>query len=156
MKMNVYKKARVGLYSVGLEAYWGQFNSLHSRISMYNKFIEEKLNSEAEVFNFGLVDSVQKGREAGEYFNANQVDIILLHAGTYATSSLILPVHQRCKAKILILSLQPTAQMDYSQTSTEEWLAQCVACPIPEFTNTLHRANIPFHKQASTCVSLKM
>lgn len=139
---NLYKKARVGLYSVGLETYWGQFENLKSRIHAYNDFIEEKLEGDAEVFNFGLVDTIEKSREAGNYFNANNVDIILLHAGTYATSSLVLPIHQRCQAKVLILSLQPTPQIKYSETTTGEWLAQCVACPIPEFANALHRSNI--------------
>ncbi|MGN7479149.1 L-arabinose isomerase family protein [Solibacillus silvestris] len=140
----LYKKARVGLYSVGLEAYWGQFGNLKSRIYAYNKFIEKRLEVDAQVFNFGLVDTIEKSREAGQYFNANNVDIILLHAGTYATSSLVLPIHQRCQAKVIVLSLQPTSQINYNETTIGEWLAQCVACPIPEFTNVLHRANIQY------------
>lgn len=36
MEKHSYKKARVGLYSVGLEAYWGQFENLKSRIHAYN------------------------------------------------------------------------------------------------------------------------
>lgn len=144
MKERTYKNARIGLYSVGLEAYWGQFDNLKARIESYNQFIAEELSEHAEIFNFGLVDNVEKSREAGEYFNKHQVDLIFLHAGTYATSSLVLPVHQRCFAKVIILSLQPTPQIKYDETSTGEWLAQCVACPVPEFTNVLHRANIPY------------
>lgn len=139
-----YIKPRIGVYTVGLQAYWNQFNGLKERLVSYNRFIEEKLSEDAEVYNFGLVDSVELGRQAGEYFNENNVDLIFLHSGTYATSSIVLPVHQRCQAQTVILSLQPTPQIDYDQTDTGEWLAQCVACPVPEFTNAFNRSKIPF------------
>lgn len=35
----------------------------------------------ANVFNFGMVDTEEKGREAGEFFNKNNVDIVFSHAG---------------------------------------------------------------------------
>lgn len=139
-----YVKPRIGIYTVGLQAYWDQFAELKERLVSYNLFIEKKLGEEAEVYNFGLVDSVELGRQAGEYFNKNNVDLIFLHAGTYATSSIVLPVHQRCHARTVVLSLQPTLQIDYEQTDTGEWLAQCVACPVPEFTNAFNRSKIPY------------
>ena len=81
-------KARVGLYSVGLQRYWEQFEGLKERLLGYNAFIEKKMREfGCEVFNFGLVDSDVGAREAGEYFNANNVDIVFLHAATYATSA---------------------------------------------------------------------
>ena len=50
-------KARVGIYSVGLHTYWGQFPELEKRMKMYNAFIAEKVAGfGAEVYNFGLVD----------------------------------------------------------------------------------------------------
>jgi len=141
---NVKQKPRIGLYTVGLATYWSQFEGLKDRLEIYNQFICDELEREADVYNFGLVDSVDKGREAGAYFNQHQVDLIFLHAGTYATSSIVLPVHQRCQAIIVILSLQPTIQISYDRTTTGEWLAQCVACPVPEFANALNRATIPY------------
>jgi len=138
------KKARIGIYSTGLSTYWEQFEGLRERLIGYGQHIEKKVSQWADVYNFGLVDSVEKGREAGEYFNQHQVDIILLHVATYSTSATILPIHQRCDAKVIILNLQPTERVDYNQATTGEWLAYCGACPVPEFCNALSRAEIPY------------
>ncbi|MEN6635750.1 MAG: L-fucose/L-arabinose isomerase family protein [Clostridiaceae bacterium] len=137
------KRARVGLYSAGLQAYWSQFDGLHDRILGYNAFIEERVSSWGEVVNFGLVDTEVAAREAGEFFNAHNVDLILAHSGTYFTSSCVLPVHQICKAPTVMLNLQPAPQMAYATTNTGEWLAHCVGCPIPEAVNAFERAGIP-------------
>ena len=138
-------KARIGLYSAGLHAYWDQFAGLHDRIIEYNKFIEKKVSQWGEVFDFGLVDSETSAREAGEYFNANNVDIILAHSGTYFTSSAMLPVHQICKVPTVVLNLQPTKAMNYEKTDTGEWLAHCVGCAVPEAANAFERAGIEIH-----------
>ncbi len=139
-----YAKPRIGLYSTGLKAYWEQFPGLRERLIHYGKFIEKKMSEWGEIYNFGLVDDEEKGREAGYYFNQNNVQLIFIHAATYATSSVILPIHQRCHAKVVILNLQPTDQINYEKTNTGEWLAHCGACPVPEFANALNRANIKY------------
>ena len=138
-------KARIGLYSAGLNTYWAQFAGLKDRLLGYNSFIAEKLSQVGEVYNFGLVDDETAGRQAGEYFNAHNVDIIFAHSATYFTSSTVLPVHQICKAPAVWLNLQPTPQMNYAKTDTGEWLAHCVGCPVPEASNAFERAGIPFH-----------
>ena len=138
-------KARIGLYSAGLNTYWAQFAGLKDRLLGYNGFIAERLSQVGEVYNFGLVDDETTGRQAGEYFNAHNVDIIFAHSATYFTSSTVLPVHQICKAPAVWLNLQPTPQMNYAKTGTGEWLAHCVGCPVPEASNAFERASIPFH-----------
>ncbi|MEG2286495.1 MAG: L-fucose/L-arabinose isomerase family protein [Ruthenibacterium sp.] len=138
-------RARIGLYSAGLETYWGQFDGLLDCLNSYNAFLAERLSAFGEVVNFGMVDSETKGREAGEFFNAHNVDIVFSHAATYYTSSSILPIHQICKAPVVVLNLQPAAEMAYDKTGTDRWLAQCVACAIPETANAFNRAGIPFH-----------
>lgn len=92
------KKARIGLYTIGLKAYWGQFEGLKERLIEYGSFIEKKMSVYGEVYNFGLVDSEGVARRAGEWFNEKNVDLVFCHSGTYSTSSAILPVHQICKA----------------------------------------------------------
>ncbi|MCR5053224.1 MAG: L-fucose/L-arabinose isomerase family protein [Lachnospiraceae bacterium] len=143
-KIKEPKKARIGIYSAGLNTYWDQFAGLKDCLISYNRFIEKKLSDYGEVFNFGLVDTEVSGREAGEYFNRNNVDIVFSHAATYYTSSCVLPVHQICKAPAVILNLQPTPEMAYEKTGTDRWLAQCVGCPIPEISNAFNRSAIPF------------
>lgn len=137
-------KARIGLYSAGLKAYWNQFEGLHGRLTEYGAFLQSRLAEYGEVCYFGMVDDEKNGREAGEWFNQHNVDIVFCHAATYFTSASVVPVHQICKAPLVILNLQPSVQMNYPQTSTGEWLAHCVACPVPELCNALHRCGIPY------------
>ena len=139
------KAARIGLYSAGLHTYWQQFDGLLECLKQYNLFIEQKLSDFGEVYNFGMVDTESGGHDAGEYFNLHHVDIIFSHSATYYTSACLLPIHRICKAPVIVLNLQPTAEMAYDKTGTDRWLAQCVACPIPETANAFNRAGIPFY-----------
>lgn len=136
---------RIGLYSSGLKAYWTQFEGLKQRLIDYGTSIEVNLKSYGEVYNFGLVDDETTGRLAGEWFNEHNVDLIFAHSATYVTSSCLLPIHQICKAPVIILNLQPTPEMNYSVTTTGEWLAHCGACPVPELSNAFNRAKIPYY-----------
>jgi L-arabinose isomerase len=138
-------RARVGLYSIGLEAYWAQFVGLHDRLVGYGQFIAERMGEWGEVYNFGLVDNEQKAHEAGEWFQQRNVDIIFCHSATYATSAAVLPVHQICQKTVVVLNLQPTKRINYAKTTTGEWLAHCGACPVPEISNAFNRAGIDFH-----------
>ena len=138
------RKPRIGLYSIGLRAYWEQFPGLRERLIEYGQFIERRIATWGDVFNYGLVDTEAAGRKAGEWLSEHDVDLVFCHAATYSTSSTVLPVHQICKAPAVFLNLQPTARIDYERTTTGEWLANCVACPVPEFANTFQRAGIPF------------
>lgn len=137
-------RPRLGLYAVGLRAYWAQFPGLRERLLEYTAFIEKRLSAWGEVFNYGLVDTEEEGRKAGEWLSERHVDLVFCHAATYATSSAVLPVHQACRSPAVFLNLQPAARIDYERTTTGEWLAHCGACPVPEFANAFNRAGIPF------------
>lgn len=143
-KLKPMKKGRIGLYTIGLSAYWEQFPGLRERIIHYGEFLKEKMALHGEVFYYGLVDSEEEGRRAGEWFQAQNVDLIFCHSGTYSTSSAVLPVHQICNAPVVVLNLQPAARINYEQTTTGEWLAHCGACPVPEIANAFSRADISF------------
>lgn len=139
------KKPRIGIYSMGLKHYWGQFPGLKERLTAYGTFIAEKVEGfDAEVYWYGLVDCEQEGAKAGEYFKEKQVDLILAHSATYVTSASVLPLHQVCNAPTVVLNLQPTTRINYEKTTTGEWLAHCGACPVPELSNAFHRAGIAY------------
>ena len=144
-RLKKIEKAHIGFYSIGLEAYWQQFDGLYDCLISYNKFICEHLCQYGEVYNFGMVDTPLKAKSAGEYFLKNNVDIIFCHSATYCTSACVLPVHQIDMAPVIILNLQPAAEMAYDKTSTAQWLAQCVGCPVPEISNAFERAGIQFY-----------
>jgi L-arabinose isomerase len=96
------------------------------------------------------VDTEQAAREAGDRFASSQVDLVLCHAVTYATSSTVLPVIQAAKVPAMLLGLQPTPSLDYAEIDTAEWLANCAACCVPEIAGALTRARIPYDTVAGT------
>ena len=51
------KPARIGLYSVGLQAYWAQFPGLRERLVGYGEFLAREMGKYGEVHNYGLVDT---------------------------------------------------------------------------------------------------
>jgi L-arabinose isomerase len=154
MKSECYP-LRVGLFGIGLEAYWPQFPGLKERLDGYVQVVANHLDRPGvEVVNLGLIDSPEKALVAGHDFRRADVDIIFLHVTTYALSSTVLPVVKRAKVPVVILNLQPEAAIDYAafnrlgdrRKMTGEWLAYCAACPVPEIANAFQRTGIPFHQ----------
>jgi L-arabinose isomerase len=148
-------KTRIGLFGIGLEAYWPQFKGLKPRLERYLGEVEQQLERPGiEVVNLGLVDTPEKAFTAGHQFRQADVDLIFLHVTTYALSSTVLPVVQRAKVPVIILNLSPEPAIDYARFNrmgdrtamTGEWLAHCNACPVPEIANVFNRARISFHQ----------
>ena len=146
---------RVGLFGIGLEAYWSQFDGLEERLKGYVARVAEKLAAPGrEIVNFGLVDSPEKAFAVGHQARRQDVDLLVLYVTTYALSSTVLPVVRRAKVPVLVLNLQPEAAIDYARFNslpdptamTGDWLAFCSACPVPEIANVFARAGIPFHQ----------
>jgi L-arabinose isomerase len=146
---------RVGLFGIGLDAYWPQFDGLKNRLEGYLQITCRRLaRPGVEVVDLGLVDTPAKAVEAGHRFRREDVDLIFLHVTTYALSSTVLPVVQRAKVPVIILNVSPAAAIDYAKFNkmgdrtamTGEWLAHCGACPVPEIANVFNRAKIPFYQ----------
>src|SRR5579872_316998 len=109
-------RGRVGLFSIGLAAYWPQFPGLKERLEGYAQVVEGRVGAWAEVVRAGLVDDAEGARAAGARFAREDVDLILLHTATYATSSQVLPAVQRVGVPVVVLNLQPVAALDYPHT----------------------------------------
>jgi len=146
-------KLRIGLFSIGLDAYWSQFSGLRDRLIGYTAQVARNLaGPQVEVVNLGLIDTPEKSFAAGHEFRAADVDLIFLYATTYALSSTVLPAVRRPKVPVIILNLAPAAAIDYGNFNrmgdrtrmTGEWLAFCQACPVPEIANVFNRCRIPF------------
>src|SRR5437660_9023543 len=106
--------ARVGVFGIGLAAYWPQFEGLRERLEGYQRGIQAGLEAMgADVVSAGLVDTAQAARQAGATLAAARVDLVMLYTATYATSSQVLPVVQMVDAPVVILNLQPTRTLDY-------------------------------------------
>jgi L-arabinose isomerase len=146
---------KAGLFGIGLEAYWQQFEGLEERLKNHLEKTAKQLQKEnVELVNAGLIDTPEKAIDAGHFFRRQDVDIIFLHVTTYALSSTVLPVVQRAGVPVIILNLSPDTAIDYKafnsikdrQKMTGEWLAHCAACPVPEIASVFKRAGIPFYQ----------
>lgn len=146
---------KIGLFGIGLEAYWSQFEGLENRLKGYLGEVAAKLEQFSPgIVNLGLIDTPEKAFEAGHRFRQEDVDIIFLYVTTYALSSTVLPVVKRAKVPVIILNLTPEPAINYQWFNnlkdrtkmTGEWLAYCSACPVPEIASVFRRSNIPFYQ----------
>ena len=158
-KPRAYAEPKIGLFGIGLDAYWPQFPGLEERLKGYAQQVAQKLErAGAQVVNLGLIDTPEKALTAGHEFRRADVDLIFLHVTTYALSSTVLPVVRRAKLPVIILNLSPSATIDYDWFNgvgdrtkmTGEWLAYCQACPVPEIANVFNRCRIPFFQVTGT------
>jgi L-arabinose isomerase len=145
---------KIGLFGIGLDTYWPQFHGLKERLEGYQAFIRQRLErTDVQVVDAGLVDTVERARQAAGRFASEGVELIFLYISTYALSSTVLPVVQQAKAPVVVLNLQPAARIDYDtfnalpsrEEMTGEWLAHCQACSTPEIASVFKRAGIDYH-----------
>ncbi len=146
---------RIGFFGVGLDTYWPQFSGLKERLTGYQNQIGERLKRGPAVAltDVGLVDTPAKAHEAADALARAQVDLVFIYLSTYALSSTVLPVVQRLGVPVIVLSLQPVAQLDYDAFNklgdrglmTGLWLEHCQSCSAPELACVFNRAGIPFH-----------
>ena len=144
----------VGLFGIGLDTYWPQFKGLHDRLVGYQGKISKRIGGYGvRVVDAGLVDNPVKARDAASLFRREEVDLIFLYVSTYALSSTVLPVVQSAGVPVVVLNLQPVAQLDYEKFNklgdrglmTGVWLEHCQSCSCPEIASVFNRAGIPYH-----------
>ena len=144
---------KVGLFGIGLDTYWAQFDGLLGNLKAYQEQIKNKIAGfGVEVADAGMVDSPVKAREAADYLKSQDVEIVFLYVSTYALSSTVLPVAQKLKVPVVILNLQPVAELDYEAFNklgdrgkmTGVWLEHCQACSVPEIASVFNRSGIQY------------
>lgn len=146
---------RIGLFGIGLDAYWPQFEGLQARLNGYiGELASAMQRPGVEIVNLGMIDTPEKGMVAGHQFRQADVDLIFLYVTTYALSSTVLPVVRRARVPVIVLNLAPGPAIDYPRFNamndrtrmTGEWLAYCSACPVPEIASVFKRSGIPFYQ----------
>jgi L-arabinose isomerase len=95
-----------------------------------------------EILSAGLVDTVDSGRKAGDYFASQNVDLIFCFVTTYVQSAFVVPVAQRGKAHMVLVGLQPTAGMDVTKVTTRMQLAHDNCTSLPEIMYALRRCGL--------------
>lgn len=145
---------KIGLFSIGLDTYWGQFDGLLDRLTGYHNEIRDRIEAMGvDVTDAGMVDHVDKAGAAAQLFKQEDVEIIFLFISTYALSSTVLPVVQKTGVPVVMLNLQPVAQLDYEAFNalgdrgkmTGVWLEHCQSCSVPELACVFNRAGIDYH-----------
>jgi len=65
-KARAYAEPKIGLFGIGLDAYWPQFPGLEERLEGYAGQVAQKLErAGAQVVNLGLIDTPEKALAAG-------------------------------------------------------------------------------------------
>lgn len=145
---------KIGLFSIGLDTYWDQFEGLLDNLNGYHRHIRDRLTAMGgEISDAGMVDTPEKAVTAGTFFRTENVDIVFLFISTYALSSTVLPVVQRANVPVVMLNLQPVPQLDYATFNamndrgrmTGVWLEHCQSCSVPELACVFNRAGIDYH-----------
>jgi len=146
-------KTKVGLYGIGLDTYWPQFEGLLDHLKGYQELIKKHIAGfDVEVIDAGMVDNPSKAGEAADLLKRSDVEIVFLYVSTYALSSTVLPVALKVKVPIVILNLQPVPQLDYKAFNelgdrgkmTGVWLEHCQACSVPASACVFNRSGIRY------------
>lgn len=145
---------KVGLIGVGLNTYWAQFGGLKDKLDGYRLEIKHKMENQGgvSVIDAGLVDDEYKAVDAASLMRSEQVCMLFVFISTYALSSTIMPVVRNLNIPVILLNLQPAPAIDYAKLNslkdrgdmTGEWLANCQACSVPEFTCVFNRAGVKY------------
>lgn len=144
---------KIGIFAIGLNTYWDQFEGLLDNLKGYHQRIVEHLSSFGEdVFDAGMVDNEKKAQEVGKLMVREEVDLVFLYISTYALSSTVLPVLKAVGKKVILLNIQPTAGLDFDSFNdlgdrgvmTGKWLENCQACSIPEIACVCRQAGISY------------
>jgi L-arabinose isomerase len=145
---------KAGLFSIGLDTYWAQFDGLLNNLNGYHAQIRDRIaGMGVEVVDGGMVDNPGQAGTAADLFKKEDVEIIFLFISTYALPSTVLPVVQKTKVPVVMLNLQPVAQLDYAKFNalgdrgkmTGVWLEHCQSCSVPELACVFNRAGIDYH-----------
>jgi L-arabinose isomerase len=144
---------KIGLFGIGLDTYWPQFDGLFDKLKGYQEQIKNRIAGfGVKVADAGMVDNPGKAREAADFLKSQDVEIVFLYISTYALSSTVLPVAQKLKVPVIILNLQPVPQLDYEAFNqlgdrgkmTGVWLEHCQACSVPEIASVFNCTGVRY------------
>lgn len=138
--------AKIGLFAIGLEAYWPQFKGVKEELLGHHRRLAEKFAGR-EVVECGMVDNPECARQAGLKLRAADVDIAVCHLTTYSASENLLPVVRAIPdVPVLVVNVQAGKAMDLDTTrEIGDWLGKgCTCAGFPEMPAVLNRFEHPF------------
>ena len=87
----VETKAKVGVFSIALQAYLPQFPQLVPEFEAQYEAFKKTLPDTIEIIDGGMVTTKEQSMAAGDKFRAADVDLVILQMLTYCTSYNMLP-----------------------------------------------------------------
>ncbi len=136
--------ANVGVFSVGLDTYWKQFDGLLDEMRRKTAIFIAKLEKSAvRVRDFGMIDNAARAFEALPKIAAADLDVLFVDMTTYATSSTFGAIVRAVNCPVVLVALQPLAAMDYAHGTTFMQLCNDDLCSVPEFTGVAIRMGRP-------------
>ena len=82
----VETKAKVGVFSIALQAYLPQFPQLVPNFEAQYEAFKKTLSDTIEIIDGGMVTTKEQSMAAGDKFRAADVDLVILQMLTYCTS----------------------------------------------------------------------
>ncbi len=86
---------KIGLFGIGLDTYWPQFDGLLANLKNYLQQIKARIEGfGVEVVDAGMVDNPEKARAAAAVLKSNEVEIVFLYISTYALRQPSCPLYK--------------------------------------------------------------
>jgi len=142
--MNMARKkkrtAKIGIFGVGFNKYWPQFDGLLDELTgKLNIFIGRVKANEVQVTSFGIADDAASAYALLPKLRAADLDLVFCHMLTYATSGTFGVIVRGLDIPLVLVALQPLKALDYSKASTYMQLCNDDFCAVPEFTGVAIR-----------------
>lgn len=143
------KTARVGLFGVGHDTYWHQFDGLYDELISYMDYLAGIISDHSvDVIEFGMVDNAQSSYEVVKKMKAANLDLLFCDMLTYATSATWGIISRQIDVPIILVALQPLSALDYQKANTYMQLANDNICALPEFMGV----SVRMGKKAPPCI----
>ncbi|ASO06478.1 L-fucose/L-arabinose isomerase family protein [Arenibacter sp. M-2] len=141
MKFNIKKEPqRIGVFGVGYDVYWGQFDGLLDELMGKHSVLLEKLSDKgAEIVDFGMIDNPKKAYVKLKDIQSANLDLVFCNMLTYATSGTFGIIVKSLSIPIVMVAMQPRKALDYSKASTYMQLVNDDICALPEFAGVAAR-----------------
>ena len=141
MKFNIKKEPqRIGVFGVGYDVYWGQFDGLLDELMGKHRVLLEKLSDKgAEIVDFGMIDNPKKAYVKLKDIQSANLDLVFCNMLTYATSGTFGIIVKSLSIPIVMVAMQPRKALDYSKASTYMQLVNDDICALPEFAGVAAR-----------------
>ncbi len=142
-------QANIGVFGVGHETYWPQFDGLLDELNRKKDIFIKKLSLyDVTVTDFGITDNAKSAYAMLPKLKAANLDLIFCDMLTYATSSTFGIIIREMDVPIVLVALQPLQSLDYKKASTYMQLCNDDLCSVPEFTGVAIRMG----KKAPHCI----